>query len=121
MHPLIRMDASQKNQVLPPLLGQRVERQIDPVVNSGHVRQIGMSIRVADRNKGSVSILPIDGHYLRRGKAVDRRQYRRLHEARVRQSHEIVVAMNQVELIRMLKGRRDMEILSDLRIDAAVF
>ena len=52
---------------------------------------------------------------------MNRGQHRRLDQPGVAQRHEIVVAVDQVELRRMLEGLRDVQVFGDLGIDGAIF
>ena len=49
------------------------------------------------------------------------RQYRRLDQPCVGERHEVIVAVDQIKLGGMLEDFGDMQIFSNLRIDAAVF
>src|ERR1017187_9334236 len=62
MNSFIRMDTAEENQVITAGFRKRVQREIDAVVDGRHVIQPCSAIGVADGNKVSVTILPIDGH-----------------------------------------------------------
>src|ERR1700733_11056312 len=61
MNSFIRVDPTEENQVLTAGFLKRVQREIDTVIDSGQVVQLGDSIGVADRYEVSVLVLPIDG------------------------------------------------------------
>ena|SRR5271167_3070767 len=61
MNSFIRVNPTEENQVITAGCLERVQREIDTVVDSGQVVQPCGSIGVADRNEVSVLVLPIDG------------------------------------------------------------
>ena len=61
----------------------------------------------------------IDGHDSGRRESVDGREDRRLHQPRVGQRHEVVVAVDEVELGGVLEHFGDVKVLGDFGIDRA--
>src|ERR1700683_5407467 len=98
MDALVRVNASQKNQVMAARFPQRVERQVDSVIDSRQVIQARRAIGVADGDKVSVAILPVDRHDSGRGESVDGSEDRSLDQPAVGERHEIVVTMDKIKL-----------------------
>ena len=120
MNALVRMDAAEKDQVVTGAFLERVEREIDPVVDGRQIVQRGGAVGVADGDVVAVAILLIDRHDLGRGEAMDRGQHRGPDQAAVAQGHEVVVAVNQVELAGVLERFRDVKVFGDLGIGGGV-
>src|ERR1700761_6986666 len=121
MHALVRMDAPNEDQVLtttPPL---GIEREINPVVDRSKVVERGRAIGIADGNEVSVAVLLIHLHDFGRREAVDGGQHWSLDQARVAERHKVIVAMNQVELRRMLKRLGNVQVFGYLGIKRTIF
>ena len=117
---LVGVNAAEEDQVVARAFLQRVQGEIDSVIDRRHVVESGRAVGIADGDEVPVAILFIDRHNLRRREAVDGSEHRRPHQAGVRKRHEIVVAVNEIELGGVLEGFRDVEVLGDFRIDGAV-
>ena len=120
MDTLIWMDPTNKDELFPAALPLRVECEVDAVVDRCQVIQPRCAIRIADGDEISIPVLLVDRHDAGRGKSVDGRQHRRLHQPRVGQRHKVVVAVDQVELRGVLKGLRDVQVFGYLGIDGRV-
>ena len=57
MHAFVRVETAKEDQVVAAALLERVERQVDPVVDGGEVVQPGSTVGITDRNVVSVAIL----------------------------------------------------------------
>ena len=121
MNALVRMDAAEKDQVIAGAFLERVEREIDPVVDGRQIVQCGGAVGVADGDVVAVAILFIDRHDFGRGEAMDGGQNRCPDQAAVTQSHEVVVAVNQVELVGVLERFRDVKVFGHLGVGGGVF
>src|SRR5258708_21103895 len=110
MDTFIRMNPAKKNQVITARFLERVQREVDPVVDCRQVIQPRRAIGVADGNKISVTILLIDGHDSWRRESVDGREDRRLNQPDVGQRHEVVVAVDEVKLSSVLKRFGDVKV-----------
>ncbi len=120
MDALVRMDAAEKDQVLTGAFLERVEREIDPVVDGRQIIQCRGAVGVADGDVIAVAIFFIDRHDFGRGEAMDGGQNRCLDQAAVTQSHEVVVAVNEVELGGVLERFRDVKVFGHLGIGGGV-
>src|SRR5579862_6672631 len=117
MHALVRMYPAQENQAIAARFPQRIKRKIDPVIDGRQIVQPGSPIGIADRDKIPASILLIYRHDSRRRKSVNRGEDRSLYQACVRQSHEVVMAVDEIELSGVLEGLGNMKVFGDFRID----
>ena len=116
------MDASEIHEPAARALAQRELREVDAVVDGRDVAQVGVAIRVADRDIGdAVGVTPVHGLYPVRREAMHRRHHRSRKETRVGQRKEVVVVVDHVEAICLLERIRDMERLPYLRIEGGVF
>src|SRR5260370_15128600 len=98
MYPLIRRNPAKEDQVVTARFLERVQREVDPVVDCRQVIQPQRAIGVADGNKISVTILLINGHDFGRRESVDGGEDRCLDQPAVGQRHEVVVTMAEVKL-----------------------
>src|SRR5579872_1920880 len=96
----IRVDPAEENQVITAAFPKRVQPEINSVVDSRQVIQSCGPVGVADRNKVSVTILLIDGHDFGRRESVDGSKDWCFDQPRVAQRHEVVVAVDKIELSR---------------------
>ena len=94
MNTLIRVNPAEEDQVISAKFLDRVQRQVDSVVDGRQVIQPRRPIGVADGNEIPVPILLIHGHDFGRGKSVDGREDWSLHQMGVGQRHEVIVAVN---------------------------
>src|SRR2546425_4430334 len=117
MNTFIWVDPTEENQVITAGFLKRVQREVDAVVDCRQVIQPCGSIGVADGNKISVTILLIDGHDFGRRESVNGSEDRCLNEPSVSQRHEVVVAMDEVELSRVLERFGDVKIFGYFGID----
>ena len=80
-----------------------------------------MAIGLADRDIVDAILIRLeDGQDALRGKAVDRRHDRRLHQPRESERHEVGLIVNEVELARALEDMGDVEHLPHLGVDGGV-
>src|SRR2546428_12681748 len=98
MDTLIRVNPAKEDEVLTARGLQRVQREVDPVIDGRQVIQPRGAIGVADGDKVSVTILLIDGHDSGLRESMNRREDRRLHQAREGERHEVVMTVNEGEL-----------------------
>src|SRR5918996_4331743 len=110
MNALVRMDAAEKDQVITGAFLERIEREIDPVVYSRQIVQRGGAVGVADGDVVAVAIFFIDRHDFGGGEAMNGGQNRCPDQATVTQSHEVVVAVNQVEFVSVLECFSDVKV-----------
>src|SRR5258706_7671218 len=120
MNALVRVNPAQENQIITAGLLKGVERKIDSVVDGRQIIQARRTIRIADGNKISVTILLINGHDFVRREAVDGGKDRSLDQAGVGQSHEVVVAVNEVKLTSTLERIGDVKVFGYLGIEAGI-
>src|SRR3954453_8825840 len=118
MNTLVGMNTSQKNQIISGGRGlKRIQRHVNAVIDSRQIIQPRGAIGVAYGHKISITIFLVNRHDLRRGESMDGGQHRRPDQPAKRQRHEIVVAMNKIELTRAFEGFRDVKVLGDLWIN----
>ena len=119
---LVRMDATEEHQPAARSVAEREVREIDAVINGRGVAQIGVAVRVADRDvRDAVVVASVNGTDPIRRKTVDRRHERGRDEPRVCQRKKVVVVVDKVERAGMLERVREMEGLPDLRVERGVF
>src|SRR5271168_4853743 len=104
MNALVGMDPPEKDQMIAALFLERVQREVDSVVNRRQVIQPGSPIGIADGNEISIPIFLVKRHDLRGRESMDGGEDRRLYQPGVGQRHEVVMAVDQVKLSRMLEG-----------------
>ena len=120
MDTFVRVNPAEEDEVISATFLDRVQREIDPVIDRREIIQTRCAIGVADRNKISVPILFVHGHDFGRGESVDGRKNRRLHESRVGQRHEVVVAVDEVKLSSVLKRFGNVKVLGYFGIDGGI-
>src|ERR1700733_11298236 len=114
------MDTADEDEIVSPRLALRVECEVDSVVYSSQVIQARSAIGITDGYEIAIPVFLVDRHDTRRRETVNRGQHRRLHQARVRQCHKVIVAVDQVELRSVLEEFRDVEVLGYLGIDRTI-
>src|SRR5205807_9942448 len=110
----------EEDQVITAKFLEWVQREVDPVIDRRQVIQPQGPIRVADRDKISVTILFIDGHDLGRRESMDGSENRRLHQPSVGQRHEVVMAVYEVKLRGVLKRFGAMKVFGYFGIDGGM-
>ena len=115
------MDAAEEEQVF---AAERVEGKLlerDTVMDRRGIAQVRMAIGIADRDVVDAILVGLEGGQdAFRGEAVDRRDHRRLDQAREGERHEIGLVVNEVELAGALEDMGDVEHLPDLGVDRGV-
>jgi hypothetical protein len=87
----------------------------------GLIAQVRVAIGVADGDIVDAILIRLEGRQNAfRGKSMDRRHHRRLHQARERERHEIGLIVDEVEFARTLEDMSDVEHLPRLGIDRGV-
>ena len=120
MNALVRMNAAEKDKIVTGAILERVEREIDPVVDGRKIIQRRSTVGITDGDVIAVAIFLIDRHDFGRGEAMNGGQHRCPDETAVAQGHEVVVAVNQVELVSVLERFGDVKVLGDLGIGGGV-
>src|SRR5579864_4226000 len=120
MNTFVRVDSTEENQVITAGFLKRVQREIDAVVDGRQVIQPCGSVGVADGNEVSVTILMINGHDFGRRESVDGSQDRCSYQPGVGQSHEVVVAVEEIKLSSVLEGFRDVKVFGYFGIDGGI-
>src|SRR5216683_3137284 len=120
MDTLIRMNPAKEDQVITARFLERVQREVDPVVDCRQVIQPRCAIGVADGNKISVTILLINWHDFGRREYVDGSEDRCLDQPAVGQRHEVVVTMDEVKLSSTLERFGDVKVFGYFGIDGGI-
>ena len=120
MDTFIRMNPAEEDQIVTARFLKRIQREVDPVINRREVIQPRRAIGVADGNKISVAILLINRHDSGRRESVNGCEHRRLHQPRVGQRHEVVMAMDEVKLGSVLERLGDVQVFGDFGIDGGI-
>mgnify|MGYP003694576315 CR=1 FL=1 len=119
--PLVRVDAAEEEQVFAAVRVEGKVLQPDTVVDRRRIAQVRVAIGVADRDIMDAILVRLEGGQdALRGKAVDRRHDRCLHQPREGERHEIRLIVNEVELARAFEDVGDVEHLPRLGVDRGV-
>ncbi len=119
--PLVRVDATEEQQVFARVRVHGEGVDVDAVVDRGRVVQARVPVGVADRDVGGRRVVAlVHRHDLRRREAVDRRHDGGVDQPAVGQRQEVEAVVDDVEVGGALEDRGDVHALGDLRIDAVV-
>ena len=118
---LVRVDPSEEQEVaaVTPTDGERLD--VDPVVDRRGVRQVRVPVGVADRHVvRDVVVGAVDGEDAVGREPVDRRDHGSRREPTEDQRQEVELVADDVELVRALEHRGDVQRLEDLGVDRRV-
>src|SRR2546426_799187 len=119
---LLRMNSTEEKQVVSAPASQCELFKRDAVINSRHVIELRMSVRIADRDVVAATIVfLVDRHDSFGGKTVNRGDNRSLNQTAVSERQKIEMIVNQIELASPLEHFRDVQRLPYFGIHARVF
>ncbi len=122
MRPLVRVNATEEQEVAPRIRPEGERGQFDAVVDRRLVGQIRVAVRVADGNVvADVVVRAVDRQDALGREAVDGRHDRGRDQAAVRQRHEVELVRYDVELLGSFEGGRVVQALIHLCVDARDF
>jgi hypothetical protein len=95
--------------------------QTDPVMNCCRIAQLRAAVGIADRDIVDAIVVPFERRQNAvRGKTVDGRHNRRLHQPREGERHKVGLIVNEVELACALEDMGDVEHLPHFGVDGRV-